>query len=177
MAAHPRDLWLNRAPYPSNGSLLTWLENAVIPDIAINPNARMSPLSPSSTQAPCASTSSKVPSRATQPTLSHPSSANSSTSKMCLQENPPRASFTPLLLLNNGGPVFKPAELNTWRLPPPPEQMSIHSSIIYPAIPSPRQDLHTRLSTRTPPRSLAPRPGPAKTRPGPRLHDQRRRRR
>merc|ERR1712000_544661 len=29
----PKDLWLNRAPYPSNDSLLTWLENEVMPDI------------------------------------------------------------------------------------------------------------------------------------------------
>lgn len=28
----PRDFWLNRAPYPSNASLLTWLEKRVLPD-------------------------------------------------------------------------------------------------------------------------------------------------
>ncbi|QIW95258.1 hypothetical protein AMS68_000776 [Peltaster fructicola] len=28
----PQDYWLNRAPYPSNDSLLTWLETKVIPD-------------------------------------------------------------------------------------------------------------------------------------------------
>jgi hypothetical protein len=27
----PQDYWLNRAPYPSNSSLLTWLENQVLP--------------------------------------------------------------------------------------------------------------------------------------------------
>lgn len=28
----PRDLWTNRAPYPSNSSIFTWLENQVFPD-------------------------------------------------------------------------------------------------------------------------------------------------
>lgn len=28
----PRDYWLNRAPYPSDNSLLTWLEKEVLPD-------------------------------------------------------------------------------------------------------------------------------------------------
>lgn len=28
----PQDYWLNRAPYPSNGSMLTWLEKEVLPD-------------------------------------------------------------------------------------------------------------------------------------------------
>nr|OQO24023.1 hypothetical protein B0A51_06332 [Rachicladosporium sp. CCFEE 5018] len=32
----PRDFWLNRAPYPANDSLLTWLENEVIPDTFSN---------------------------------------------------------------------------------------------------------------------------------------------
>jgi len=29
----PQDYWLNRAPYPSNGSILTWFDSQVIPDI------------------------------------------------------------------------------------------------------------------------------------------------
>jgi hypothetical protein len=32
----PRDYWLNRAPYPSKSSILTWLENEVLPDTARN---------------------------------------------------------------------------------------------------------------------------------------------
>lgn len=28
----PKDLWTNRAPYPSNSSIFTWLENQVLPD-------------------------------------------------------------------------------------------------------------------------------------------------
>ncbi|THZ47883.1 hypothetical protein D6C88_10037, partial [Aureobasidium pullulans] len=31
-----RDYWLNRAPYPSESSILTWLENEVLPDTAKN---------------------------------------------------------------------------------------------------------------------------------------------
>ncbi|KAG9231828.1 Metallo-dependent phosphatase-like protein [Amylocarpus encephaloides] len=36
----PRDLWLNRAPYPSNNNILTWLENEVIPEVATNEERR-----------------------------------------------------------------------------------------------------------------------------------------
>ncbi|THX79241.1 hypothetical protein D6D05_05028 [Aureobasidium pullulans] len=32
----PRDYWLNRAPYPSESSILTWLENEVLTDTAKN---------------------------------------------------------------------------------------------------------------------------------------------
>lgn len=36
----PRDYWLNRAPYPSESSILTWLENQVLPDTAHNSSAK-----------------------------------------------------------------------------------------------------------------------------------------
>ncbi|RYP22670.1 hypothetical protein DL765_001520 [Monosporascus sp. GIB2] len=32
----PQDLWMTRAPYPSNESLFTWLEEQVLPDIVVN---------------------------------------------------------------------------------------------------------------------------------------------
>jgi hypothetical protein len=32
----PQDLWMSRAEYPSNSSVFTWLENQVIPDVAVN---------------------------------------------------------------------------------------------------------------------------------------------
>ncbi|EJT70691.1 hypothetical protein GGTG_11714 [Gaeumannomyces tritici R3-111a-1] len=31
----PRDLWMNRAPYPSNDSVYTWLETEVLPAVAV----------------------------------------------------------------------------------------------------------------------------------------------
>jgi hypothetical protein len=36
----PKDLWMNRAPYPGNDSVFTWLETEVIPDIAVNPERK-----------------------------------------------------------------------------------------------------------------------------------------
>ncbi|KAH8590761.1 Metallo-dependent phosphatase-like protein [Bisporella sp. PMI_857] len=36
----PKDLWLNRAPYPSNDSILTWLESEVLPDIIVHPERK-----------------------------------------------------------------------------------------------------------------------------------------
>jgi len=32
----PKDLWLNRAPYPSSNSLVSWLENELMPSVVIN---------------------------------------------------------------------------------------------------------------------------------------------
>ena len=39
----PRDYWLNRAPYPSEGSMLTWLEKKVLPDTFTNANSSKNP--------------------------------------------------------------------------------------------------------------------------------------
>jgi hypothetical protein len=36
----PKDLWVNRAPYPSNDSVYTWLETEVIPEIAVIPERK-----------------------------------------------------------------------------------------------------------------------------------------
>ncbi|KAI9830433.1 MAG: hypothetical protein M1819_005685 [Sarea resinae] len=36
----PQDLWLNRAKYPSNHSIFSWLENAVIPDVVQDPKRK-----------------------------------------------------------------------------------------------------------------------------------------
>ncbi|RCI12885.1 hypothetical protein L249_0914 [Ophiocordyceps polyrhachis-furcata BCC 54312] len=32
----PHDLWTTRAPYPGNGSVYSWLENEVLPDVVVN---------------------------------------------------------------------------------------------------------------------------------------------
>ncbi|KAI5861065.1 Metallo-dependent phosphatase-like protein [Durotheca rogersii] len=32
----PQDLWMSRAPYPSNSSIFTWLETQVLPDTIVN---------------------------------------------------------------------------------------------------------------------------------------------
>ncbi|RYP75227.1 hypothetical protein DL771_002552 [Monosporascus sp. 5C6A] len=39
----PQDLWMTRAPYPSNESLFTWLEEQVLPDIIVNEARRDMP--------------------------------------------------------------------------------------------------------------------------------------
>jgi hypothetical protein len=36
----PKDLWMSRAPYPSEDSLYTWLENEVVPDVVVNPERK-----------------------------------------------------------------------------------------------------------------------------------------
>jgi hypothetical protein len=34
----PQDFWLNRAEYPGNSSIFTWLEEQVLPEIVVNPS-------------------------------------------------------------------------------------------------------------------------------------------
>ncbi|KAM4063775.1 calcineurin-like phosphoesterase [Hirsutella rhossiliensis] len=36
----PRDLWMNRAEYPSNASIYSWLQNEVLPDVIVNVTRR-----------------------------------------------------------------------------------------------------------------------------------------
>lgn len=39
----PRDLWMNRAPYPSNSSVYTWLETEVLPDVVVREDRKKVP--------------------------------------------------------------------------------------------------------------------------------------
>jgi hypothetical protein len=39
----PIDLWTNRAPYPSNNSIFSWLEQLVMPDMVVDPERSSNP--------------------------------------------------------------------------------------------------------------------------------------
>ncbi len=124
----PKDLWLNRAPYPSNDSLLTWLETEVIPDITYNKDRKSLP------------TLAITNSGAMRFDIFKGSFSRDTTyiispfvSKFKYIKDVPYKSANNLLkLLNNNGPIFTTSGLHMSQLAPP-EQMSILTDIIAPA--------------------------------------------
>jgi hypothetical protein len=126
----PKDLWLNRAPYPSNDSLLTWLEDEVMPDIVVNLKRKDVPrLAITNT----GSVRFDVFKGAF--TIDTTYIISPFVSKfLYIKDVPYKAAKGVLALLNNGGPVFETAELKLSQLAPA-EQMVIHSDIIAPELP------------------------------------------
>jgi hypothetical protein len=121
----PRDLWLNRAPYPSNDSLLTWLETEVLPDIVVNEERKDIPrLAIANSGAMRFDIFKGAFTRDTTYIISP------FVSKFLYLKDVPYKSAKALLkLLNNNGPILETAELKASQLAPP-EQMSITSNII-----------------------------------------------
>ncbi|PBP16384.1 calcineurin-like phosphoesterase [Diplocarpon rosae] len=123
----PKDLWLNRAPYPSNDSLLTWLEKEVIPDMINNKDRKGVP------------TLAITNSGALRFDIFKGSFSRDTTyivspfvSKFKYLKDVPYMSAKRLLtLLNNNGPIFTTLGLHNSQLAPP-EQMSILTDIIAP---------------------------------------------
>jgi hypothetical protein len=126
----PKDLWLNRAPYPSNDSLLTWLETEVLPDIVINKERKDTPrLAIANSGAMRFDVFKGAFTRDTTYIISP------FVSKFLYIKDVPYKSAKALLpILNNGGPILESAELKTSQLAPP-EQMSITSDFIIPNLP------------------------------------------
>jgi hypothetical protein len=127
----PKDLWLNRAPYPSNDSILTWLETEVVPAIAVSPKRKGVPtLAITNTGAMRFDIFKGAFTRDTTYIVSPFVSKF-----LFLKDVPYKAAKALLPLLNSGGPVFEGAELKTEQLAPA-EQMSIQFDIIAPTLPS-----------------------------------------
>jgi hypothetical protein len=126
----PKDLWLNRAPYPSNDSLITWLETEVIPAIAVSPKRKGVPtLALTNTGAMRFDVFKGAFTRDTTYIISP------FVSKFLFIKDVPYKSAKGLLqLLNSGSPVFDTADLKAEYLAPP-EQMAIKSDIIAPSLP------------------------------------------
>ena len=126
----PKDLWLNRAPYPSNDSILTWLETEVIPAIAVSPDRKDVP-----TLAITNTGAMRFDIFKGAFTIDTTYIISPFVSKFLYLKDVPYKSAKGLLqLLNSGGPVFDAAELDAQHLAPP-EQRSIHKSVIHPSLP------------------------------------------
>lgn len=124
----PKDLWLTRAKYPSGDSLLTWLENDVLPEIVVNPNRTGVPtLALTNTGAMRFDIFKGAFTRDTTFIISP------FVSKFkYIQDVPYKAAKDVLALINNAGPVLQSEELSTTYLAPP-EQMSLESDFIAPS--------------------------------------------
>ena len=120
----PKNLWLNRAKYPSNDSILTWLETEVIPDIAINSERKNVP-----TLALVNSGAMRFDIFKGAFTLDSTYILSPFVSKFrYIKDVPYKAAKNVITLINNAGQVLSAEAIG---MPvshlAPPEQLSIHS--------------------------------------------------
>lgn len=125
----PKDLWLNRAPYPSEDSLLTWLDE-VVPAIITNPERKDTPTLALTNSGAMRfdifkGTFTRDTTYIVSPFVSQ---------YRYLKDVPYKSAKNVLSLINKGGEVFESAELKATFLAPP-EQLSIHANVIAPQIP------------------------------------------
>ncbi|RDW66809.1 metallo-dependent phosphatase-1 [Coleophoma crateriformis] len=121
----PKDFWLNRAPFPSNDSLFTWLQDSVLPELVHLPERKGVPrIALTNTGAMRFDIFKGAFTRDTTYIVSP------FISKFVYIKDVPYVSASQLLrLINNGGPVFEAAGLQKSQLTSP-EHISIKSDII-----------------------------------------------
>jgi hypothetical protein len=126
----PKDLWMSRAPYPSDNSLYSWLEKEVLADVATNPKRKDKPRM-------VIFNTGGMRFDIFKGTFTRDStyivSPFVSTLKY-IKDVPFKAASQMLPLLNNGGPIFESTKLQPRQLAPP-EQLTIHYDIIAPQLP------------------------------------------
>jgi 2',3'-cyclic-nucleotide 2'-phosphodiesterase (5'-nucleotidase family) len=145
----PKDLWMSRAPYPSDNSLYSWLETEVLADVATNAKRKDKPRM-------VIFNTGGMRFDIFKGTFTRDStyivSPFVSTLKY-IKDVPFKAASQMLPLLNNGGPIFESIKLQPWQLAPP-EQLAIHSDIIAPQLPI--QDSFISGAAQTPLLSSSP---------------------
>ncbi|RFU30345.1 hypothetical protein B7463_g5969, partial [Scytalidium lignicola] len=130
----PKNLWINRAPYPSNDSAFTWLENEVFPDMVVNPKrAHIPRLAIMNTGGVRFDIFQGTFTRDTTYIVSPFQSKWS-----YIKDVPYSAAKDLLPLLNSGGQIFDTESLPTNQLAPP-EQMLMRPDISFP---QPPEDLY-----------------------------------
>lgn len=126
----PKDLWMSRAPYPSDNSLYSWLEKEVLADVATNPKRKDKPRM-------VIFNTGGMRFDIFKGTFTRDStyivSPFVSTLKY-IKDVPFKAASQMLPLLNNGGSIFESTKLQPRQLAPP-EQLTIHYDIIAPQLP------------------------------------------
>ncbi|KAF8859834.1 hypothetical protein BDZ45DRAFT_672988 [Acephala macrosclerotiorum] len=127
----PKDLWLNRAPYPSNGSLVTWLETEVVPAIAVKEDRRdISRLALTNTGAMRFDIFKGPFTRDTTYIVSPFVSKF-----LYIKDVPYKSAKQVLKIINSGGDLFTSSNLEASVLAPP-EQIVIKTAIIAPSTPN-----------------------------------------
>ncbi|MCJ1299817.1 hypothetical protein MMC08_002611 [Hypocenomyce scalaris] len=125
----PTDLWTNRAPYPSNSSIFTWLEESVLPDVVHDKGRGDRPrLLMINTGAMRFDIFKGQFTRDTTFSISPFTSGF-----RYIKDMPYSLAKGILPLINGAGPVFEEAvpELKAWMLAPP-EQMTVQYDVIAP---------------------------------------------
>lgn len=136
----PKDLWMNRAPYPSNDSLYTWLETEVIPEIAVIPERKDIPtLAIINTGTIRFDIFKGAFTRDTTYIISPFISK-----LVSLKDVPYDAAKRVEALLNSAGQLLQASGLQASQLAPP-EQMAVRSNIIGPHSPHPAGGTQTPL--------------------------------
>ncbi|KAL3418889.1 calcineurin-like phosphoesterase [Phlyctema vagabunda] len=121
----PKDLWLNRAPFPSNDSLFSWLGDEVLPAVVQHPDREDTPtLALTNTGAMRFDIFQGAFTRDTTYIISP------FISKFVYIKDVPYGSASQILrLINNGGPVFESSGLKMSQLTSP-EHISIQRDIV-----------------------------------------------
>lgn len=127
----PRDLWLNRAPYPGEDSLISWLGDEVLPAVIHSPERKDIPAIAIANTGTLRFDVFKGPFTKDTTYIISPF-----VSKFYHIKDVPFSAASKLLaLLNNGGPVFSSSGLDMKQLSVP-EQYSYQSDFITPSLPT-----------------------------------------
>jgi hypothetical protein len=138
----PRDLWMNRAPYPGNDSIFTWLETEVIPDVAVNPERKDIP-----TLAILNTGTIRFDIFKGAFTRDITYIISPFISKFSyLKDVPYGAAKRVEKLINSAGQVLETPGLQAYQLAPP-EQISVHSNVVGPEL---SQYLHAASGAQSP---------------------------
>lgn len=122
----PKDLWLNRAKYPGNDSVFTWLEDEVMPSVAVNKDREDIPRLAITNTGAMRFDIFKGPFTKDTTYIISPF-----VSKLLYIKDVPYKSAKKILeLVNHGGPVFSTEDLAPITQLAPPEQISILSDVI-----------------------------------------------
>ncbi|KAI9743815.1 MAG: hypothetical protein M1818_002549 [Claussenomyces sp. TS43310] len=139
----PQDYWMNRAEYPSNGSMYSWFETQVLPEILVTEKRSKLPRIGIINTGGVRFDIFKGP------------FTRDTTYIVCPFQNefryikdvPYESAKRVLKLLNSGGPVFEGAELQTWMLQPP-QQMSVQKDLQTPSVRNDRGDVLDQIPLR-----------------------------
>ncbi|TVY42400.1 Uncharacterized protein LOCC1_G004005 [Lachnellula occidentalis] len=139
----PRNLWLNRAQYPGNDSVFTWLEDEVMPSVVVKDVRKDTPrIAITNTGAMRFDIFKGAFTKDTTYIISPFISK-----LLYIRDVPYKSAKGVLKLLNEGGPVFSSADMPPVSQLAPPEQMSIHANIIPPL---PPRDFHPSNGAQAP---------------------------
>ena len=120
----PKDLWMNRAKYPSNESIFTWLESEVIPDIAVNPERKGKPTLALTNTGAIRFDIFKGPFTRDTTYIISPFVSKF----LFIKDVPYKSAKQVLTLINNAGPVLQSDDLENQHIAPP-EQISMPDDI------------------------------------------------